>query len=46
MNMDIGVNKTPVEIIQERAFGGTYLRDIILVLMKISRKIHGKNLMS
>ena len=23
-----GVNKTPVEVIRERAFGGTYFRDI------------------
>ena len=26
--MDFGANKTPVEIIKEGAFGGTYLRDI------------------
>ena len=26
--MDFGVNKTPVEIIKEGAFGGTYFRDI------------------
>ena len=26
--MDFGTNKTPVEIIKERAFGGTYFRDI------------------
>ena len=28
MNMDFGANKTPVEVIKEDAFGGTYLRDI------------------
>ena len=28
MNMDLGANKTPVEIIKEGAFGGTYLRDV------------------
>ena len=28
MNMDLGVNKTPVEMIKKRAFGGTYFRDI------------------
>ena len=28
MNMDFGANKTPIEIIKERAFGGTYFRDI------------------
>ena len=26
--MNFGANKTPVEIIKEGAFGGTYLRDI------------------
>ena len=26
--MDFNPNKTPVEIIKERAFGGTYFRDI------------------
>ena len=26
--MDFGTNKTPVEIIKEGAFGGTYFRDI------------------
>ena len=26
--MDFGTNKTPVEIIKERAFGGTYFRNI------------------
>ena len=26
--MDFGTNKTPVEMITERAFGGTYFRDI------------------
>ena len=26
--MDLGTNKTPVEIIKEGAFGGTYFRDI------------------
>ena len=28
MNMDFGVNKTPIEIIKEGGFGGTYFRDI------------------
>ena len=28
MNMDFGANKTPVEVIKESAFGGTYFRDI------------------
>ena len=26
--MEFGANKTPVEVIRERAFGGTYFRDI------------------
>ena len=26
--MDFGTNKTPVEIIEKGAFGGTYFRDI------------------
>ena len=26
--MDFGANKTPVEVIREDAFGGTYFRDI------------------
>ena len=28
MNIEVGVNKTPVEVIKERAFGGTYFVDI------------------
>ena len=28
MNMDFGANKTPVQVIKEGAFGGTYFRDI------------------
>ena len=28
MNMNLGTNKTPVEVIKEGAFGGTYFRDI------------------
>ena len=28
MNMDFGANKTPVEVIIEGVFGGTYFRDI------------------
>ena len=26
--MNFNLNKTPFEVIRERAFGGTYLRDI------------------
>ena len=28
MNMDFGTSKTPVEVIKEGAFGGTYFREI------------------
>ena len=28
MNMNLGTNKTPVEVIKEGAFEGTYFRDI------------------
>ena len=27
--MDFGANKTPVEVIKESAFGGTYFRDFM-----------------
>ena len=43
--MNFSPNKTPNEIIKEGAFGGTYLRDV-LILMKNGTKIHGKNLFS
>ena len=45
MNMDFGANKTPVEIIQEGAFRGTYFRIFILVSMVNGTESHGKNLM-
>ena len=41
MNMNLGANKTPVEIIKEQAFGGTYFRDIY---SKINRKWHTTSL--
>ena len=28
MNMDFGANKTPIKVITEGGFGGTYFRDI------------------
>ena len=28
VNMDFSPNKTPIEVIREGAFGGTYFRDI------------------
>ena len=45
--MDIGTNKTPIEIIKEGSFSGTYFQVIylfILVLMINFIKIDGKNL--
>ena len=46
MNMDFGGNKTPVEVIKEGAFGGTYLRDIYSVVKVNGTEKHGKNLMN
>ena len=43
--MDFGTNKTPVEIIKEGAFGGTYFTIFILALMVNGTKFHRKNLM-
>ena len=40
-------NKTPMEIMKEGAFGGTYFRDLysdINELMRSGTKTHGKNL--
>ena len=44
--MDIGANKTPVEVIKEGVFGGISLETFILVLMVNGIESHGKNLMS
>ena len=44
--MDFNPNKTSIQILKEGAFGGTYFRAIILVLMENGTKIHGKNLIS
>ena len=41
--MGFGANKTPVEIIKEGAFRGTYFRDIYSSVNGIEG--HGKNLM-
>ena len=46
MNMDFGQNKTPIEVIQEGVFGGTYLETIILVSLVNGTESRGKNLMS
>ena len=37
--MEFGANKTPIEVIKEGAFGGTYFRDIYLVVQKIMERI-------
>ena len=42
--MDLGANKTPIKLIEEGAFGGTYFRDIYSMLVKNGTKIYGKNL--
>ena len=44
--MNFGVDKTPVEVIRDGAFGGTYFRDIILVLLESGTKNHGKKSIS
>ena len=45
--MDFGANKTPIEVIKEGAFGGTYFRDIYSgVNGNWYRGGRGKNLMS
>ena len=40
--MNFGANKTPVEVIKEGEFGGTYFRDTY----SNGTKNHGKNLIS
>ena len=42
--MDFSPNKTPIEIIKEGAFGGTYVTDVYSNINKNGIKIHGKNL--
>ena len=41
--MYFGTNKAPIEVIKERAFGGTYFRDIYSIITN-STKSHEKNL--
>ena len=44
--MDFGASATPVEIIKELSFRGTYFRDIYSGVMVNGTKKHGNNLMS
>ena len=44
--MDFSPNKKPTKVIKEGAFGGTYFREFILVLLENGTKNHGKNLIS
>ena len=37
--MDFTANKIPTEVIKEGAFGGTYFREFILVLMTVVQKV-------
>ena len=42
--MDCGANKTPVEVIKEGVFGGTYFRDICSAVTKKQYKKSWKEL--
>ena len=44
--MDFSPNRRPIEIIKEGSFGGTYFRDIYLMLLESGTKNYGKNLIS
>ena len=44
--MNFNPNKTPIEVIREGEFGGTFLETFILVLMENGTKVHEKNLIS
>ena len=44
--MDFDANKMPIEVIREGAFGSTYFRDIIQVLLESRTKNHRKNSIS
>ena len=46
MNMNFGTNKTPVKVIKEGAFGGTYFRDIYSGIKCKRYRKSWKNLMS
>ena len=44
--MNFSPNKTPIEIIKEGAFGGTYFGDSYSGINENWTKIHGENLFS
>ena len=44
--MGFGANKTPIEVIREGAFGGTYFKDICSDVNGKWYKSHRKNLIS
>ena len=46
MSMDFGANETPIEIIKEGVFGGTYFKDIYSGVMVNGTETHGKSLMT
>ena len=46
LKMDFDVNKTPVDVIKEGQFGGTYFRDIYSSVMGSGIESHGKSLIS
>ena len=46
LKMEFNPSKTPVEVIKEAAFGGTYFRDFYSGVNKNGTVIHGKNLMN
>ena len=42
--MSFSPNRTPIEVIKEGTFGGTYFREIYSGINESGTKIHGKNL--
>ena len=44
--MEFNPNKTPVEIIKEGGFDGTYFKTSIQLLRENGTKVHGKILMN
>ena len=43
---NFGANKTPIEVIKEGTFGGTYFTEIYSGVNGSGTKIHGKNSVS